>query len=120
MARSYKARNKRIIMRSGNGRFRETTAADFGIGVCPNDGCNHLTLQVFDRPGGFPRQRCFTCEPKTEAELEVDRLREEEEANTKSPFLQAIEDAAKELEGRKDRPMNYSQGPDREAITATG
>ncbi len=33
MPRSYRANNKRLINRSGNGRFRKTTLNDFGIGT---------------------------------------------------------------------------------------
>jgi len=34
MARSYRAKNKRIITRSGNGQFRKSSLSDFGIGTC--------------------------------------------------------------------------------------
>lgn len=74
MARSYKARNKRLIPRAGSGQFRKASAADLGIGgVCPD--CNHLLLQHYDgdERDPFPdpqkfRYRCFTCEPRTEEE----------------------------------------------------
>jgi hypothetical protein len=72
MAKPYKATNKRIIMRAGNGRFRQATGADLGIGgVCPV--CSHFLLRHYDgdlddRPQDPQkiRYRCFTCEPKTE------------------------------------------------------
>ncbi len=91
MARPYKTRSKRIIMRASNGRFRKTTGADFGIGVCPNEGCNHLTLEVFDRPGGFPRQRCFTCEPETDEEVKANIIKA---IKKPSNFAKMIENAA--------------------------
>lgn len=101
MARAYKRSNKSIQMRSGNGRFRKATGADFGIGVCPNEGCNRLTLRVYDGDPNDPmpdprlfRQRCYGCEPKTEAELEVERAREEALKGQKSGFMQMLEDAA--------------------------
>jgi len=31
MSRSYKAKNKRITQRSGDGKFRQTTLRDFGF-----------------------------------------------------------------------------------------
>lgn len=74
MAKPYKARNKRIIMRRANGRFRKATGTDFGIGgIC---SCGHLLILHYngdkrDRPCD-PRKwiyRCFTCQPLTEAEL---------------------------------------------------
>ena len=37
-ARPYKARNKRIIHRSGNGRFRHSTLADIGMAECEQCG----------------------------------------------------------------------------------
>ncbi len=72
MTEKYK--NKRGVMRSGNGQYRKATGADFGIGgACPN--CRHLLLRHYDGdpqdslidPRKF-RYRCFTCEPETEAE----------------------------------------------------
>jgi len=40
---AYKAPNKRIIQRAGNGKFRKTTMEDMGIGgTCPD--CQHLLL----------------------------------------------------------------------------
>lgn len=72
MPRPYKAPNKRIIQRDAGGRFRKTTAAEFGIGgVCPV--CRHLLLEHYDGdpndsmpdPRKF-RYRCFTCEPRKE------------------------------------------------------
>jgi len=70
MPRPYKARNKRIIQRDAGGRFRKTTAKEFGIGgVCPT--CNHLLLEHYDGDPNDPfpdpqkfRYRCFTCEPE--------------------------------------------------------
>lgn len=40
MAKSYRARNKRIIPRSGDGKFRKTVLSDIGAGVC--QGCGKL------------------------------------------------------------------------------
>jgi len=101
MARAYKRRNKSIQMRSGNGRFRKATGADFGIDVCQNEGCRSLTRRVYDGPEDDPmpdprlfRQRCFTCEPKTEAELEAERARKEALAGQKSGLVKMLEDAA--------------------------
>ena len=69
--------NGRLHMRGDGGRFRKTTMADMGLGgVCQT--CHHLLIQHFD---GDPRDqnpdprrfryRCFTCEPLTEAELQL-------------------------------------------------
>lgn len=97
----YKAQNKRIIMRSDGGRFCRTTFADFGIGICPNKGCNHLTVEVYDGDPNDPmpdprkfRQRCYHCEPETEAELEAKRAREAALKSQKSGFVRMLEDAA--------------------------
>ena len=65
-------RNKRILLRSGSGRFRKAVMQDLGIGgVCPV--CQHFLIQYYD---GDPqtncpdprlfRYRCFTCEPLAE------------------------------------------------------
>jgi len=104
MARAYKRSNKSIQMRSGNGRFRRATGADFGIGVCENEGCRSLTVRVYDGDPNDPmpdprlfRQRCFTCEPKTEAELEAERDREEALKGQKSGLVKMLEDAAKAI-----------------------
>ena len=102
MMKAYKASNKRIIPRGGNGRFRKTTMEDFGIGgACPS--CRHLLLRHYDGDENDPfpdprlfRYRCFTCEPKTEAELERDRAIEAERPK-KSPFMQMLEEAAAAL-----------------------
>jgi len=66
--------NKRQHVRASNGQFRKTKADDLGLrGVCPT--CEHLLMRHYD---GDERQRpldpakwverCFTCEPYTEAE----------------------------------------------------
>lgn len=70
--------NKRMMVRGRNGKFRQATMNDVGIGgVCPK--CNHFLLWTYDgdpRDGNpDPRQfryRCFTCEPKTAIELQPD------------------------------------------------
>jgi len=36
--KSYKAPNKRIIRRAGNGKFRKTILADLGAGCCQKCG----------------------------------------------------------------------------------
>lgn len=68
--------NKRGLHRKG-GRFTKLTASAAGIGECLN--CGTLTVRVYDGdaaadqngagidPRKF-RQRCFNCEPRTEAE----------------------------------------------------
>ena len=108
MPRPYKAKNKRIQMRSRNGRFRRTTAADLGIGVCPV--CNHLTRQVYDGDENDPfpdprkfRHRCFTCEPKTEVELEAERAAEEALKGQKSGFEKMLEEAAESIIREQNR-----------------
>lgn len=101
MTRSYKARNKRVIKRSGNGRFRRATGADFGIGICTTNGCGGLTVRVYDGDENdeFPdprkfRQRCYHCEPKTDEELAQERALTEA-ASRKSGFEKMLEDAIK-------------------------
>lgn len=77
MPKSYRAPNKRIIPRAGNGRFRKPIMQDFGIGgFCPV--CSHLLIRHYDGdtrdtcpdPRKF-RFRCFTCEPLTETEKQL-------------------------------------------------
>lgn len=53
MPRPYKTPSKRIIMRSGSGRFRKTTLADIGGGCC--EKCGSLYAANFDeaRVGSF-------------------------------------------------------------------
>jgi ribosomal protein L32 len=56
MNRFYKAANHRLIARSGNGRFRQTTLEDIGIKVtvCPKCG----QINVWKRPSdGKPDPR---------------------------------------------------------------
>ncbi|MBE2198463.1 MAG: hypothetical protein IAE79_07610 [Anaerolinea sp.] len=99
--------NKRVMVRSGNGRFRKVTAADFGIGgTCPE--CGHFLLQHYD---GDPRQRpidprriryrCLTCEPKTEQEL---ALEQEIEASRpkRTGLVDMLEAAAKSIESQQE------------------
>ena len=69
--------NKRIAMRSGNGRFRKSKMSDVGLeGVCPV--CSHFLLRHYDGderdPNPDPRKfrnRCFTCEPLTDEEKKL-------------------------------------------------
>jgi hypothetical protein len=74
---SEKYPNKRMVIRKG-GRYAKLTAEDMGIGgACPV--CRHFLIRVYD---GDPnnsfvdprlfRYRCFTCEPKTEAEKQAE------------------------------------------------
>jgi len=96
----YKAPNKRIIDRGGNGRFRKTTMQDFGIGgTCPE--CRHLLIQHYDGDPRteFPdprkfRYRCFTCEPLTEDELKLKAEIEAERPKQKS-LIEILEDSIK-------------------------
>jgi hypothetical protein len=93
MPKHYKAPNKRIIMRSSNGRFRKTRQQDFGVGgVCH---CGHLLQRHYegDERDEFldPSKliyRCFTCEPLTEAEENL-----EAEIEASKPKKRTIEDA---------------------------
>lgn len=99
----YKAPNKRIISRGGNGRFRKTSMQDFGIGgTCPE--CRHLLIQHYDgdprdefpNPRNF-RYRCFTCEPLTDAEIKLKAEIEAAKPKTKSLF-EILEDSIKSHE----------------------
>jgi len=103
MPLSYKARNKRIIPRTGGGKFRKTTPTDFGIGgTCPK--CRHFLLRHYDgderdRPLD-PRRfvyRCFTCNPLTEAEQ---ALKAEIEASKPKPrgLAAMLEEAGASIE----------------------
>lgn len=64
--------NKRMLFRNG-GQFRRARPSDLGImGVCPN--CGHFLMRHYDgdKHDPFPdprkfRNRCFTCEPVSEA-----------------------------------------------------
>jgi hypothetical protein len=69
--------NKRMHVRGRGGQFKKAMASDFGLGgACPN--CQSLMIRHYDgdprdafpHPAKF-RFRCFTCEPKTDAELAV-------------------------------------------------
>lgn len=95
--------NKRLHMRTSGGRFRKAVPADLGIGgVC--DTCGHFLLRHYDgdereRPID-PRRiryRCFTCEPRTEAELALAAEIEAEKPQQK-PFLEWLDEAAAKLE----------------------
>jgi hypothetical protein len=60
MARPYRASNKRIIHRTGGGRFRRTTLGDIGLSECEN--CGKLFAPDFDRavsPQGFVDPRAM-------------------------------------------------------------
>jgi hypothetical protein len=67
MTRPYRAPNKRLIHRSGSGRFRKTTLSDIGLGVC--DKCGKVfvpNLSGMDGPFIDPREfnaRRRTCGP---------------------------------------------------------
>lgn len=96
MAKPYKARNKRFILRSSNGRFRRTRQEDFGVGgVCK---CGHLLQRHYngDTRDDFldPRKyvyRCFTCNPLSEEEIKL-----EAEIKASKPKERTIEDIIKE------------------------
>lgn len=96
MPRSYKAPNKRIIPRSGNGRFRKTTMADFGIGgICQK--CRHLLVHHYDGDENDPmidprkfRYRCFTCEPMTEKEQHKSNEKLEKQQKKNQSLFDAI------------------------------
>jgi hypothetical protein len=92
-----KYKNKRMMVRDARGKFRKANGEDIGImGVCPT--CRHFLIRVYD---GDPkdsmidprlfRNRCFTCEPRTEEEI-----REEKRKREKSLFK--IEDLFKPQE----------------------
>ena len=61
-------------MRTAGGQFRRAVMSDIGIGgVCPV--CRHFLFHHYDGDPRDPcpdprkfRNRCFTCEPLTEAE----------------------------------------------------
>lgn len=91
--------NKRPHLRAPGGQFRQAVPEDLGIGgVCPN--CNHLLLRHYDgderqRPVD-PRRiryRCFTCEPRTDAE-QVLAAEIEAERQPKKTFAQWLDAAA--------------------------
>lgn len=87
MAKPYKARNKRIIQRSSNGRFRKTTFQDIGLmGICQT--CGHFLMRHYDGNPEDPmidprlfRNRCFTCEPRSPEEQKRfdEKIREKQE-----------------------------------------
>ena len=68
--------NKRLVIRKG-GQYAKLTPTDVGIGgVCE---CGHLKFHTYsgDPRDEFPdprnfRYRCFTCEPKTDAEFALE------------------------------------------------
>ena len=70
MPRPYRARNKRIIHRAGNGRFRRSTLSDIGMLVCGKCGAIFTPdISVLPREGAFVdpfainrvRTRCPEC-----------------------------------------------------------
>jgi hypothetical protein len=83
--------NKRMHVRGRGGQFKKATPKDFGFGdACPN--CHSFMIRHYDgdprdafpHPNNF-RFRCFTCEPKTEAELAVEA--EIEASKPKQPSI---------------------------------
>ena len=82
MPKFYKARNKRMIARASNGKFRPTTLADLGVGTCRECGAffaPHLELAQSERGFIDPVQMnrlkyiCPTCgdyEPRPEPKHE--------------------------------------------------
>lgn len=70
-------KNKRVMLRGTDGKFRQANMRDFGIGgVCKK--CNYFLLRHYDgdprdqnpNPKNF-RYRCFNCEPETDAEKKL-------------------------------------------------
>ena len=69
MMRPYKAKNKRIIQRAGNGRFRHSTLADIGMAECEKCGAiftpdlSAFKNQPFIDPREFreARKLCSGC-----------------------------------------------------------
>lgn len=57
MPRAYKAPNKRIIQRAGNGRFRQSTLSDIGLGCC--EVCGQIFAPDFSSMGEFIDPRDF-------------------------------------------------------------
>lgn len=77
MPRAYR-KGKRLIQRSGNGRFRKTRMEDIGLaGVC--EKCNGILVRVYEGdlnatfldPSKY-RNRCFNCEPGTHGDVDDD------------------------------------------------
>lgn len=72
--RAYRATNKRIIQRAGNGRFRHSTLADVGMAEC--EKCGRIftpDLSIFKNeqfidPRRFRdvRKCCSTCKKEEE------------------------------------------------------
>lgn len=53
----YKASNKRLIARSGSGRFKKTTMEDIGLNVC---SCGHfMALTYLGKNQEFPNPQQF-------------------------------------------------------------
>lgn len=109
----YKASNKHVIMRASNGRFRRTTGADLGIGVCPVEGCTGLTSCVYEGNLNDPmpdprkfRQRCWQCEPETEAEKAVKCAEIEAAREQKSGFVTMLENAARSIESESLKKLS--------------
>lgn len=71
MSKSYKAPNKRIIHRSGNGKFRKSNLSDIGGACCKK--CNKLYVidTEYARVGNFidpfrlaeAKEYCKECRP---------------------------------------------------------
>ncbi len=88
MARSYRTRSKRILMRSGNGQFRKSALSDFGIGTCCK--CQkvfRISVEHFDdmdfpdpREMQFYKTHCPTCgdydetKPKEQEPFDIDKF----------------------------------------------
>ena len=98
--------NKRPHLRTSGGKFRQATAAEFGImGVCPT--CRHFLLRHYD---GDPREpfidprkfvsRCFTCQPLTDAEKAL--AAEIEASRPKPPSLLDLLDRTSGSQARKE------------------
>lgn len=82
--------NKRAFTRSG-GRFAKPNPASFGLaGFCESCGAIKVRHYDADPRDRFPdprsfRDRCFNCEPKTQAEIALDE--EIEASKPKQPTI---------------------------------
>ncbi len=92
-----------MVGRTPTGRFKRTVLSDVGLGVCSR--CNGITRahyygdprDEFIDPRNF-KQRCFTCNPLTQTELEL-----EKEIESSKPKQKTMEDILKGVADEFDR-----------------
>ena len=103
MARPYKARNKRIINRSSNGRFRKSTFSDIGMAEC--ETCGKLFFPDYDAAVGddpFVDPRVLQDAKRfCGVHGGIEKTQQQEQGNLFKDFMKAMDEIAEEYEDKK-------------------